>query len=526
MKPRGGRLARRTFGVIDVVEIMKHWYAGRNVSDVARGLGLDRKTVRKYVAAPEREGLVPGGPPVTAEEWARRVKAWFPELTDPRARSSVNGEIGRFHTYISNHLPVNTLATIHQRLRDEQGLQASYTSFRRYVHLEFAREAALAQVTVLRDDPPPGEEAQLDYEYLGQWLDPRTGKRQRVWAFVMVLSHSRHLFCYPVLRMTVPAFVEAHLAAFRFYGGVARRLVCDNLASGVLRPDLYDPRLNRSYRELSVHYGCLIDPARVAHPKDKPRVERPVPYVRDSFFRGRSFASLEDMQARAASWSLEVAGRRSCRPLGGAAPHALFLALEARTLLPLPVRPFELATWHTPKVAPDAHVMVGGALYSVPYALIGQRLDVRMTETTVTCFSDGELLKTHTRVKKGKRSTDWAHYPSEKVAFLMRTPAWCQRRARELGPAVSAVVEALLGVQALHRLRSAQGVIALAERYDPERLDAACAGALFAGDPSYRTIRGILASGRDAPQLEEPAACPEAPAHLHGPDTLFAHLEV
>ena len=526
MKPRGGRLARRTFGVIDVVEIMKHWYAGRNLSEIARGLGLDRKTVRKYVAAPEREGLVPGGPPISPEEWARRVKVWFPELTDPRARSSVNGEIGRFHTYISNLLPVNTLATIHQRLRDDQGLKASYTSFRRYVHLEFAEEAALAQVTVLKDDPPPGEEAQLDYEYLGQWLDPRTGRRQRVWAFVMVLSHSRHLFCYPVLRMTVPAFIEAHLAAFRFYGGVARRLVCDNLRSGVLRPDLYDPRLNRSYQELATHYDFLVDPARVGRPKDKPRVERPVPYVRDSFFRGRSFSSLEDMQAQAERWSLEVAGRRSCRPLAGAAPHALFLAVEAHTLLPLPVRAFELATWHTPKVAADAHVMVGGALYTVPYAHIGRRLDVRMTETLITCFFEGELIKTHPRVKKGKRSTDWADYPPEKVAFLMRTPAWCLRRARELGPATSAVVEALLGVQALHRLRSAQGVIALAERYDPERLDAACAGALFAGDPSYRTIRGILASGRDALDPEEPAACPEAPAHLHGPDTLFAHLEV
>ena len=102
-------MARRTFSVIDVVEILKHWYAQRNVSEIARGLGLDRKTVRKYVAAPEREGIVPGGPPVTSEEWARRVRVWFPELTDPRARSSVAGEIARFDDYIREHLLVNTL---------------------------------------------------------------------------------------------------------------------------------------------------------------------------------------------------------------------------------------------------------------------------------------------------------------------------------------------------------------------------------------------------------------------------------
>ena len=512
--------------MIDVVEILKHWYAERNVSEIARSLGLDRKTVRKYVAAPEKEGIIPGGPPVTPEEWARRVRVWFPELTDPRARSSVAGEIAPFHDYIRDHLLVNTLATTHQRLRDERGLKASYTSLRRYVRLEFPAEAALAQVTVPKDDPPPGEEAQVDYEYLGQWLDPRTGKRQRVWAFVMVLSHSRHLFCYPVVRMTLAAFVQAHVAAFAFYEGVPRRIICDNLASGVLRPDLYDPRLNRSYGELATHYGFLVDPARVAHPKDKPRVERPVPYVRDSFFRGREFTTLEQMQAEAAQWSLLTAGRRACRPLGGAAPHSVFLAVERDTLLPQPTRPFELATWHTPKVAPDAHVMVGGARYSVPFALIGRRLDVRLTAATLTCFLDGELLKTHSRVRKGGRSTDWADYPPEKVAFLMRTPVWCRKRSAELGPAVAELVGELLGMQALHRLRAAQGVIALAERYDPERLDAACAGALLAGDPSLRTVRGILRSGREAVIPGEPAALPEAPAHLHGRDTLFAYLEV
>jgi hypothetical protein len=91
---------------------------------------------------------------------------------------------------------------------------------------------------------------------------------------------------------------------------------------------------------------------------------------------------------------------------------------------------------------------------------------------------------------------------------------------------VAELVGALLGVQALHRLRAAQGVIALAERYDPERLDAACAGALYVGDPSLRTVRGILQSGRDTLALAEPAAVPRAPAHLHGPDTLFPDVEV
>lgn len=511
--------------MIDVVEILRHWQAGRNVSEIARGLGVDRKTVRKYLAPAEAEGLLPQEVGFGREEWARRVKAWFPELTDPKARSSTSGEIARHDEYIRGHLGANTLATIHQRLRDDQGLRASYSSFRRYVHLEFAEETALSQVTVLKDDPPPGEEAQLDYGYLGRFLDPVTGKLLRVWALVMVLAVSRHLFVFPVLRMTAVAFVEAHVAAFSFFGGVPRRLVCDNLSSGVLRADLYDPRINRSYQELAAHYGFLVDPARLGRPKDKPRVERPMPYVRDSFFRGRDFASLTQMQTEAASWSLKVAGGRSCRPLAGAAPYVVFQAVEEAALLPLPTRPFELASWHTPKVAPDAHVMVAGALYSVPSRLIGRRLDTRLTQTTLYCFSEGELVKTHARVKKGKRSTDWADYPPEKVAFLMRTPAWCRRQASELGPATTAVIDALLGQQALHHLRSAQGVIGLSDRYGRERLEQACAFASAAGDPSYRTIRGILDAGRERVADLEPVGIVTAPAHLHGPDTLFAYLE-
>ena len=161
-------MARRTFDVVDVVEILRHWYAGDNVSQMARALGLDRKTVRKYVSRAQEEGMIPGGPVLTPGEWAARVREWFPELIDPRARSSVHGQIDPSTTTSKELLATTTPATIHQRLRDEHGLAVSLTSFRRYVHAEFAERVAVSQVTVLRDDPPPGEEAQLDYGHLGR----------------------------------------------------------------------------------------------------------------------------------------------------------------------------------------------------------------------------------------------------------------------------------------------------------------------------------------------------------------------
>src|SRR5216683_3774129 len=352
-------MARRTFDVIDICEIFVHWHAGRSKNEVAASLGLSRNTVRKYVAAAEAAGMVPGGAPVSQEKWAELARAWFPELADTRLRQVTWPAIEEHRDYIVAQLAAAvTAATIHQRLADERGLAVSVASLRRYVAANLPEEARRSQVTVLRLVPAePGAEAQIDYGQLGRWTDPRTGRRHTVNAFAMVLCCSRHMFVRPVVTMDQHAWTECHVAAFGFFGGVPARLVPDNLKTGVDKPDLYDPKLNRSYAELAAHYGCLIDPARSRKPRDKARVERPMPYVRDSFWRGREFASLEQMQAEAVRWSAEVAGRRPCRPLEGAAPAAVFEAVEKDALRPLPAEPFVLASWARAKIGPDIHLL-------------------------------------------------------------------------------------------------------------------------------------------------------------------------
>ncbi len=509
--PKGweDELARRTFAVIDIVEILIHWHAGRAKAEIADSLGVDRKTVRKYVAAAEAAGIVPAGPSLSHEQWAARARQWFPELWTPQLRCPSFSELARFHETIKAGLKTNTASTVWQRLRDEDGLQASLASFRRYVRAELPDEAARGAVTVRKDDPPPGQEAQIDYGFLGAWCDPATSRRRRVWAFVMVLAASRHMFVRPVVSMTSAVWIDAHVGAFELFGGVPARLVPDNLKTGVITPDLYDPKLNRAYAELAAHYGALIDPARAGKPKDKPRVERPMPYVRDSFWAGRDWSGLAEMADAALVWCAEVAGRRAHRSLGGAQPLAVFQATEASALLPLPARPFEPAAWSAPKVAADSHVSVEGALYSVGWRLVGRRIDVRATAQMIECFVDGELVKTHSRVDKGRRQTDWNDYPPEKAAFLQRTPTWCRHQARQAGPAVAELVEALLAGQALHHLRAAQGVLGLADRHSPERLDRACRKALDAGDPSYRTVKGSSPPAWSRPPLpSRPAAGP------------------
>lgn len=514
-------MARRSFTVIDVTEILVHWHAGRSINEVHESLNVDRKTIRKYIAPAIDAGMVPGGPALTQAQWAVLVRDWFPGLVDTSLRQTTWPEIGVHHEYITGQLKAGvTKATVHQRLRDERGLRASLASFKRYLAANLSEEERREQVVVLRDDVPPGEEAQVDYGRLGLWPDPQTGRRRTVWAFVMVLACSRHLFVWPTLRMDQQAWTEAHVEAFAFFNGVVRRVVPDNLKTGVSKPDLYDPKLNRAYAELAEHYGVLVDPARVRKPRDKARVENPMPYVRGSFFRGREFISIKQMRADAVRWCLEVAGQRSSRALEGAKPLSVFAAVEAPALTALPARPFELASWTSPKVGPDIHVRVGRALYSVPWRLIGERVDARESWNLVQIFHKGDLVATHVRVERGRQKDDF-HYPPEKIAFRMRTPVWCRRRAGELGRNVATVVGDLLAVDTLNHLRSAQGVLGLADKYGPARLDAACAKAITVGDPSYRTIRGILAVGAEADPPTPPTGDGGAAAHLHGPWQLF-----
>ncbi len=517
-------MARRTFDVVDIIEILVHWHAGRSNSEIAQSLDVDRKTARKYIAAAEAAGMVPGGPAVSDERWAELAREWFPELADTRLRQVTWPAIEKHHDYICEQLKAGvTVTTVHQRLRDERGLAVSVSSFRRYVAANLPEETRRSQVKVLRPYlAEPGAEAQIDYGRLGRWLDPVTGKVCTVWAFVMVLACSRHLFVRPVIRLDQQAWSECHVAAFAFFGGVPARLVPDNLKTGVDRPDLYDPKINRAYAELAAHYGCLVDPARARRPADKPRVERPMPYVRDSLWRGREFTSLAQMQAEGERWSVEVAGQRTCRPLDGAAPAAVFAAVEKDALRPLPADPFVLATWATAKIGPDIHARVGKVLYSLPWRHIGKTADVRVTGTMVQFFIGGQLVKTHPRKAWGKQ-TDFGDYPPEKIAFHMRTPAWCRKQAAAVGPACEQVIAGLLADNALYRLRAAQGVVGLADRHDPSRLEAACAKAITAGDPSYRTIKGILAAGTDRSQPAAAAGDGGAGAFLHGPAS-FANV--
>lgn len=507
-------MGRREFTVRDIAEVFIHWQTGESIRKIAKNLGMDRKTIRKYIRAAINAGYKTGEYR-TRDEWIAFIKQAFPEVADRRMRRTTVAEIEAFRELIEKQLAENTVNTVWQRLRDEAGLCVSLSSFRRYINLVVPEKTALSSVTVYRPEVPPGEEAQVDWGYLGMWTDPVTGKRHKLWAFVLVLSYSRHMFVCVTQRVTGQIWINCHTRAFEFIDAVPKRIVLDNLKGGVIKPDIYDPKFNRAYAEMAAYYGTLIDPCRSGHPKDKPRVERMVPYVRDSFWRGREFTGMEQIQQASSRWCLEVAGTR----IHGATrrkPLELFELEEKHCLLPLPVDPWEPVQWLSAKVAPDSHVCVHKVLYSVPWKFIGKRLEIKITPATVRFYLHGEIIKTHLRTEVRKRQTDASDLPEDKIAFFQRTPQWCLQQAELLGAPVKEAIAQLLSVNTLYRLRQAQGTIRMEKKYGAARLNAACLRACSYGDPGYRTIKNILEKGLDRFPLEAAEPDSQVPAYLHG----------
>ena len=213
--------------MFDLIELYMHWQAGRSQVQLWQSLGMDRKTIRKYLAPAEAEGIELGGKPLTAEQWAERIAEWFPGLDDLGARASTWPLIEPHRDRIKGWLDADvTVATVAQRLRDDHEVAVSESSVRRWMATHFAEEVARARVSVPRGEVAPGSEAQIDYGRLGMWLNPATAKRVAVWAFVMVLACSRHLFVRPVIRMDQTTWCACHVEAFEFFGGCRYRSLC------------------------------------------------------------------------------------------------------------------------------------------------------------------------------------------------------------------------------------------------------------------------------------------------------------
>jgi transposase len=513
-------MAYRELGVIEIREVLRRFCVGEGVRAIARGTGSDRKTVGRYVAAAVAAGLRRGDPgPTDAHVAAVRAAMHAEPVGRPAALPArLAPHRAQIVAWLAEDL---RLTKIHRRLR-AQGVDVAYSSLHRFAqtHLGFGTPT----VTVRVAEPPPGEGAAHSFGLLGLWLDPAVQRRRRVYGLLVTLCSSRYAFLAIALRQDLTAVLDGLEAAWTFFGGVVRRLVADNLTPVVTRPDRYTPHVNRVFLEYAQYRGFLVDPAVPEHATGKPKVERGIPYARQDFFRGETFRDLVEMQTRAVTWARDIAGTR-VHGTTRQAPRVVFEAVEQPTLLPLAPEPFDRPRWAWATVHPDHHIQFERVLYSVPTRFIGQRVEVRGDSRLVRIYQHGELIKVHAPQRPGGRVTDYADYPAERAPYAMRAPDACCRRADDVGPAVGQFVRVLLsGSFPWSRLRQAQKLLRLAERYGAGRVNAACARALSFELLDVRRVETIVSAAleREAGPTERGVVVP-LPGRFARPPQSFAH---
>jgi transposase len=483
---------RRT-SVIDIREILRRVQLGESDRAIASVLRMSRKTVKKYRLWAEQEGLLAGQLPAN-ETLHARLQSSFPETLPPLTESMVEP----YRELVAHGRQRGLEAqAILQRLQDDHEFQGSYSAVWRFIR---QLEPRTPEATV-RIEVKPGEEAQVDFGYVGMMLDPATGKKRKCWVFVMTLSWSRHQYVEFVFDQKVETWLRLHVNAFAHFGAVPRRIVLDNLKAGIVKASLEDPVVQRSYRELAEHYGFLVAPCRPRTPEHKGKVESGVHYVKRNLLGSKDFADIHAANAGALDWIENRAGQR-IHGTTKEKPLVRFHEVEQAAMLSLPGEPYDLAVWKQLTVGRDCYVNFDKAYYSAPHALLGQTVWVRGGLTSVSIYVDHQLRALHPRAKQpGERLTIHSHLPSDKVAGLTISRETCAARAVEIGPSTAEVVTRLLAERPLDRLPMVKRLLRLADSYSPIRLERACTRALHFDDYKAGTVRRILENGLDLAAL-------------------------
>jgi transposase len=403
------------------------------------------------------------------------MAATQPETGRPRGEGWAICEAHR--EFIAGHLERRVRLSKVAKLLRRQGVEIGYATLRRFAleQLGFGHGAPSVPVA----DCEPGQELQIDTGWM-MLLEPDLfGKRRRFKAWIFTAVLSRHRFVYPIFEETTKTAIDACEAAWEFFGGVFHVVIPDNTKAIVAKADPIAPTITEVFLEYAQSRGFVIDTTRVRSPKDKARVERTVPTVRDDCFGGERLQSLDDAHARARYWSLQEYGmKRHSTTLR--LPREHFETEERAALLSAPTAPYDVPIWCDPKVGVDQFAAVARSLYSLPLAFRRRHLRARADSQLVRFYDRGKLVKTHPRVPPGKRSIDKADFPAESLACAQRDAAYFVRQAMEYGEHVGRFAEALVaGPQPWTRMRQLFKLLGLARKYN-KRLDASCKTALDA----------------------------------------------
>ena len=506
---------------VEITEIIRRWQAGATVRGLARASGMSRNTVKKYFQAAEVLGLTRNGPAPTEEQIIFLVQkniAGRHPATNP-TESILSPWADQIHTWVKED---KLRLTRIQELLQQHNCEVGYNSLRRFVRRRGWSKSN--RTTVRMPDTEPGDVAEMDFGRLGMVWDAESGRRRLVWVMVIVLAYSRHTFVWPLFRQQLSDIIEGLEAAWAFFNGIPRYLVIDNFPAAVAGADPLNPRLTRGFLEYSQRRGFFADPARPYHPKDKPKVENCVDYVKERFFKGGEFTGLADMRQQAEKWCLGVAGQRvhgTTRRL----PLVVFQEEEQAKLLVWDGEPYDVPDWKKAIVHPDHHISYRYAIYSAPDSTCppGMELEVRGDSKLVRLYNRGVLVKVHPRQPRGGRSTDPNDYPSELTAYTLRSPNYMRRQMAELGEAVGIFGDRMFdGPTPWSKLRQAQKVVRLGERYTPARLDAACQKALEVDLIDVKRLEHILVEALENEAAPAATVATAPPGRFVRPGHVFA----
>lgn len=469
----------------EIVEVLYQKIKGTTNTKIADSLGMSRTTVRKYIKLARENGYNDHLTDTQLQQLAIKIED---KLYGNNKLSPSFLLIKPLHQQIEAWLTESyiTHTQINRKLKEE-GVNVSDRTLNRYIKHHFP-EPVKATIHI---ETVPGEEAQVDYGYVGLMKD-KDGNNRKIYAFVMTLSHSRYRYVEFVFSQNQLSWAQSHINAFTFFGVVPKRILLDNLKAGVIKADIYDPTINQTYQELSRFYGFVIDPAKSSKPEHKGKVEKSVHLVKQQLIAACSYINIAEANKAALNWCKNEISQRVCSTTGYK-PIDLFHKEDKLNMLPLPTEVFDLPEWTIGKVHNDHHLVIRGNFYSVSTQYIGKELSIRIGLRSIQIYDNHKLIKTHVRNNaKGQWITDKNDYHENAKYYLELLPEPCINKAKLVGLATTEMIQVILRDGSRKSLRKAQAVLRLADNYTEERLESACLRAVSYDNYEYKSLVSIL----------------------------------
>jgi transposase len=500
--------------IMTVWEILRRWADHQPITTIAASVGCDRKTVRSYIELARTLGLTQAD---ILPERKEEVLPCLQEAAGRRIHTKATGQLlleGHVDEILAlindpdNPLRPKTAFHVIARRYELTG-KVSYSSFKRLARTR--QLTADARRSTCRIETKPGEQTQIDYAKMGLLWDALEKRRRVAYAFIATLSFSRHKFIQFVFTQDQASFTQSHVDMATWFGGLTKVLTIDNLKTGIVKPNIYDPVYNRAYADFAEYHHTYIDACRTASPKDKGKVERDVQTVRELFrmlVTEHPSATLTELNRYARTWLLEQYGTRK-HGTTGEPPLERFRDRERQVLLPLPPVPYTVARWGQAVVHPDHYIQCLGYRFTLSTEYVGRTVQVMLTPKLAKIYVDNELIKTEPVVAGKTTYTDWNDFPATvQFALSEKTPRWLIRSAREAGgEAFQQLVTNLLSVPGFSYLRRVMGLRQAVQGYSVEVVEQAAKLALKLDRPIHTHLfRHMLESIRkeqeEAPSLE------------------------